>query len=308
MIDTVLLMLVTMPLLWWIYGPRYFDGSIGGMFAGPADFLISFVLPALAVILFWRHRQATPGKMMLSLRVVDAESGGPPTLGQGVGRYFAYFVSTLPLGPGFPLGGLRQAQAGLARQAGAYGGDSPPRQRRLRGRQREPRQGRIAMPRASNGPAIEGRGTADYRAYSRDHVITAPGRPELAGSSDPAFRGDATRWNPEDLLLASLSSCHMLWYLHLCSAAGIVVTAYRDEAEGSLVGRRRRRRALHGGGAAAGGYAGAGGGCGARPGLARRGAPAVLHRQFGELPGGHRSGPGLCPRPARCGAPTLKPR
>jgi len=80
----------------------------------------------------------------------------------------------------------------------------------------------------------EGRGTADYRAYSRNHVITAPGRPELAGSSDPAFRGDATRWNPEDLLLASLSSCHMLWYLHLCSAAGIVVTAYRDEAEGSM--------------------------------------------------------------------------
>jgi organic hydroperoxide reductase OsmC/OhrA len=80
-----------------------------------------------------------------------------------------------------------------------------------------------------------GQGTADYRAYSRDHVVSAPGRPELAGSSDPAFRGDATRYNPEDLLVASLSSCHMLWYLHLCSAAGIVVTAYRDEAEGTMV-------------------------------------------------------------------------
>lgn len=80
-----------------------------------------------------------------------------------------------------------------------------------------------------------GRGTADYRAYSRDHVVSAPGRPPLAGSSDPAFRGDAARWNPEDLLLASLSSCHMLWYLHLCSAAGIVVQAYRDEAEGTMV-------------------------------------------------------------------------
>jgi uncharacterized RDD family membrane protein YckC len=101
MIDTVLLMLVTLPLLWWIYGPRYLDGSLGGVFAGPADFLISFVLPALAVILFWRHRQATPGKMMLGLHVVDADSGGPLTLGQGVGRYFAYFVSTIPFCLGF---------------------------------------------------------------------------------------------------------------------------------------------------------------------------------------------------------------
>ncbi len=79
-----------------------------------------------------------------------------------------------------------------------------------------------------------GEGTASYRAYSRDHLIFAPGRPELAGSSDPAFRGDASRYNPEDLLVASLSSCHMLWYLHLCSAAGIVVLAYRDEAEGTM--------------------------------------------------------------------------
>lgn len=79
-----------------------------------------------------------------------------------------------------------------------------------------------------------GQGTADYRAYSRDHVIRADGKPELAGSSDPAFRGDATRWNPEDLLVASLSSCHMLWYLHLCSAAGVVVLAYRDAAEGTM--------------------------------------------------------------------------
>jgi organic hydroperoxide reductase OsmC/OhrA len=80
-----------------------------------------------------------------------------------------------------------------------------------------------------------GQGTTDFRAYSRDHVVSAPGRPELAGSSDPAFRGDATRYNPEDLLVASLSSCHMLWYLHLCSAAGIVVLAYRDEAAGTMV-------------------------------------------------------------------------
>ena len=80
-----------------------------------------------------------------------------------------------------------------------------------------------------------GEGTTSYRTYSRDHVISAAGRPDLAGSSDPAFRGDATRWNPEDLLVASLSSCHMLWYLHLCAQAKITVLAYRDDATGTMV-------------------------------------------------------------------------
>lgn len=80
-----------------------------------------------------------------------------------------------------------------------------------------------------------GEGTASYRAYSRDHVITAAGKPELLGSSDPAFRGDASRWNPEDLLLASLASCHMLWYLHLCAEAKIVVLVYGDDALGTMV-------------------------------------------------------------------------
>jgi organic hydroperoxide reductase OsmC/OhrA len=80
-----------------------------------------------------------------------------------------------------------------------------------------------------------GEGTANYRAYSRDHLLSAAGRPDLSGSSDPAFRGDPSRWNPEDLLVASLSSCHMLWYLHLCAQAGITVVAYRDEATGSMM-------------------------------------------------------------------------
>jgi organic hydroperoxide reductase OsmC/OhrA len=79
-----------------------------------------------------------------------------------------------------------------------------------------------------------GTGTSGYRAYGRDHEITAPGKPVLPGSSDPAFRGDRVRYNPEDLLVASLSACHMLQYLHLCAAAGIVVTAYEDEAEGTM--------------------------------------------------------------------------
>ncbi len=80
-----------------------------------------------------------------------------------------------------------------------------------------------------------GSGTSGYKAYSRDHDIAVPGRPVLAGSSDPAFRGDPTRHNPEDLLVASLSSCHMLWYLHLCAGAGIQVTAYSDPATGTMV-------------------------------------------------------------------------
>ena len=79
-----------------------------------------------------------------------------------------------------------------------------------------------------------GPGTANYRAYDRRHEILADGKPPIAASSDPAFRGDPARWNPEDLLVASLCSCHMLWYLHLCAVAGIVVTAYRDDAEGVM--------------------------------------------------------------------------
>ncbi|WP_242653222.1 OsmC family protein [Sphingomonas jatrophae] len=71
--------------------------------------------------------------------------------------------------------------------------------------------------------------------YSRAHLIEAAGKPPIAGSSDPSFRGDPARWNPEELLLASLSACHKLWYLGLCAGAGIVVEHYRDEAEGVMI-------------------------------------------------------------------------
>jgi organic hydroperoxide reductase OsmC/OhrA len=80
-----------------------------------------------------------------------------------------------------------------------------------------------------------GQGTADYGGFARDHEITAPGRPPIAGSSDPAFRGDPGRYSPEELLVASLAACHMLWYLHLCADAGIVVTGYVDPAGGTMV-------------------------------------------------------------------------
>ena len=64
----------------------------------------------------------------------------------------------------------------------------------------------------------------------------------IRGSADPAYRGDAGRHNPEDMLVAALSACHMLWYLHLCSAAGIVVTAYEDAAEGVMENPSPQRR------------------------------------------------------------------
>nr|EJI93743.1 osmC-like family protein [Rhodococcus sp. JVH1] len=80
-----------------------------------------------------------------------------------------------------------------------------------------------------------GAGTAGPDAYDRDHVIAAAGKPDLPGSADPSFRGDATRWNPEELLVASLSQCHMLWYLGLAAAAGVVVVDYRDDPTGTMV-------------------------------------------------------------------------
>ena len=80
-----------------------------------------------------------------------------------------------------------------------------------------------------------GSGTETYRSYERSHTIYGVGRPEIAGSSDPAFRGDGSKYSPEDLLVASLSACHMLWFLHLCTEAGIVVVDYRDKAEGVMI-------------------------------------------------------------------------
>jgi organic hydroperoxide reductase OsmC/OhrA len=80
-----------------------------------------------------------------------------------------------------------------------------------------------------------GKGTADYRAYSRNYQIDGEGKvAAISGSSDPHFRGDATRYNPEELLVASLSACHMLSYLHLCAVNSIVVTGYEDAASGTM--------------------------------------------------------------------------
>jgi organic hydroperoxide reductase OsmC/OhrA len=80
-----------------------------------------------------------------------------------------------------------------------------------------------------------GVGTSSYTAYGRDHTISSGTKQPINGSSDPAFRGDRDRWNPEDLLIASISACHKLWFLHLCATSGISVVSYQDEAEGTMV-------------------------------------------------------------------------
>jgi len=80
----------------------------------------------------------------------------------------------------------------------------------------------------------QGSGTSAYRAYSRNHEIVANGKPVILASSDPAFHGDPGRYNPEDLLVASVSGCHMLWYLHLCAVNKVVVLEYEDNAAGTM--------------------------------------------------------------------------
>ena len=83
-----------------------------------------------------------------------------------------------------------------------------------------------------------GEGTASYTAYSRDHHVTGEAKPTIPGTADPAFRGDPTRWNPEELLVASLSQCHMLEFLAQAARAGVVVTRYVDEPSGTMVEAR----------------------------------------------------------------------
>ena len=119
--DIVLLTAATLPLLLWIYGLDSPGRQRLVLFRGPLDFLIQGVLPAVAAVVFWRYKSATPGKMLLSLRIVDVRTGGRLSVGQCVGRYMAYFVSMLPLGLGFLWIAFDKAQTGLARQTGRHG-------------------------------------------------------------------------------------------------------------------------------------------------------------------------------------------
>ena len=101
LIDGVLLGIITLPVLISIYGWDYLDFEKGGLVAGSGDFVLSWVFPAIVTVVFWITKQATPGKMAFATRVVDASSGRTPSPSQFVGRYFAYVISTLPLGLGF---------------------------------------------------------------------------------------------------------------------------------------------------------------------------------------------------------------
>jgi uncharacterized RDD family membrane protein YckC len=95
LIDTLLIMFLTVPLVTAIYGKQYWFSD--AWIKGPADFVVNWVLPAIAVMLFWVYRQATPGKIAISARIVDAATGGKPSTRQLVGRYFGYYVSIIPL-------------------------------------------------------------------------------------------------------------------------------------------------------------------------------------------------------------------
>jgi uncharacterized RDD family membrane protein YckC len=111
LIDTVLLMLVIAPILTMIYGQEYWSGSVAS--SGLLSLAINYVFPALAVILFWIYRSATPGKMALKLTIVDATTGKKPSTGQMVGRYFGYYVSMLPMFLGIIWVGIDKRKQGL---------------------------------------------------------------------------------------------------------------------------------------------------------------------------------------------------
>lgn len=98
LIDVILLGVIIWPILTAFYGESYWSSE--QFVQGPMDFLLSWVFPAVAVIIFWVLKQATPGKLAVSAKIVDAKTGGAPTTGQCIGRYFSYFLATLPLGLG----------------------------------------------------------------------------------------------------------------------------------------------------------------------------------------------------------------
>jgi len=97
-IDTLLSAIILVPIVWMVFGRDYFTSD--RIIQGPLDFLLTWVLPAIAVIMFWVYRSATPGKMAVGVRIVDAKTGAHPTTRQLIGRYFGYYVSLLPLGLG----------------------------------------------------------------------------------------------------------------------------------------------------------------------------------------------------------------
>jgi uncharacterized RDD family membrane protein YckC len=96
-VDSVLVLVILVPLLLAIYGREYLDPERATFFAGPADVFLNLVAPAIAIVLFWIHRKATPGKMLIGAEVIDAQTGAALTVRQSIGRYLGYYVSILPL-------------------------------------------------------------------------------------------------------------------------------------------------------------------------------------------------------------------
>ncbi len=99
LIDSLIVAIITFPLLTLIYGMAYWEKE--STYSGPADFILSTLFPVVAVLLFWTKKQATPGKMAISAKIVDAKTGGAPSTKQCIGRYFAYILSSLVFGLGF---------------------------------------------------------------------------------------------------------------------------------------------------------------------------------------------------------------
>lgn len=99
LLDTIVMLIIIIPLVSVVYGAAYWNSE--RIVAGPFDVFINYVFPFLFIILFWKYKSATPGKMALKLVIVDASTGGQPSTGQLIGRYFAYLVSTIPFCLGF---------------------------------------------------------------------------------------------------------------------------------------------------------------------------------------------------------------
>lgn len=109
-IDSILLLIIIMPLLTLLYGAGYWTSTIYG--TGFWNFILNYILPAVAIIVFWVYKSATPGKMLLKLSIVDARTGGKPTTGQFIGRYFGYYVSTIPFFLGLIWVGIDRRKQG----------------------------------------------------------------------------------------------------------------------------------------------------------------------------------------------------
>jgi len=110
LIDTILMMVIIVPMLTIIYGKGYWSSE--AVFLGVWDLLFNYILPAIVVIVFWIVKSATPGKILLELSIVDAETGGKRSNGQLIGRYFAYYISALPLMLGFIWVGFDKRKQG----------------------------------------------------------------------------------------------------------------------------------------------------------------------------------------------------